>query len=56
MNSIASALFDFKEQAERQGLLAIDSPKPDELKKYLDKGNLKLGSASVKDVGIAGTE
>ena len=46
---------DFKEQAERQGLLAIDSPKPDELKKYLDKEISSWGQL-VKDVGIAGTE
>jgi tripartite-type tricarboxylate transporter receptor subunit TctC len=46
---------DFKEQAERQGLLAIDSPPPDELKKYLDKEIASWGQL-VKDVGIAGTE
>src|SRR5262245_50834055 len=28
---------DFKAQVDRMGLLAIDSPPPDELKKYLDK-------------------
>jgi tripartite-type tricarboxylate transporter receptor subunit TctC len=46
---------DFKAQAERQGLLAIDSPRPDELKKYLDKEIAGWGQL-VKDVGIAGTE
>ncbi|MCX7312845.1 MAG: tripartite tricarboxylate transporter substrate binding protein [Alphaproteobacteria bacterium] len=46
---------DFKAQAERQGLLAIDSPPPDELKKYLEKEIASWGQL-VKDVGIAGTE
>ena len=37
------------------GLIAIDSPPPDELKKYLDKEIASWGQL-VKDVGIAGTE
>ena len=46
---------DFKVQVERMGLLAIDSPPPDELKKYLDREIASWGQL-VKDVGIAGTE
>jgi tripartite-type tricarboxylate transporter receptor subunit TctC len=46
---------DFKVQVERMGLIAIDSPQPDELKKYLDKEIASWGQL-VKDVGIAGTE
>ena len=46
---------DFKVQVERMGLIAIDSPPPDELKKYLDKEIASWGQL-VKDVGIAGTE
>jgi tripartite-type tricarboxylate transporter receptor subunit TctC len=46
---------DFKAQTERMGLLAIDSPPPDELRKYLDKEIASWGQL-VKDVGIAGTE
>jgi tripartite-type tricarboxylate transporter receptor subunit TctC len=37
------------------GLLAIETPPPDELKKYLDKEIASWGQL-VKDVGIAGTE
>ena len=46
---------DFKAQVERMGLLAIDSPPPDELKKYVDREIASWGQL-VKDVGIAGTE
>ena len=46
---------DFKVQVERMGLIAIDLPPPDELKKYLDKEIASWGQL-VKDVGIAGTE
>jgi tripartite-type tricarboxylate transporter receptor subunit TctC len=46
---------DFKAQVERMGLLAIDSPPPDELKRYLDKEIASWGKL-VRDVGIAGTE
>ena len=46
---------DFKVQVDRMGMLAIDSPSPDELKKYLDREIASWGQL-VKDVGIAGTE
>ena len=46
---------DYQAQVDRMGLLAIQSPSPDELKKYLDKEIASWG-ALVKDVGIAGTE
>ena len=46
---------DFKAQVDRMGLLAIDTPPPDELKKFLDKEIASWGQL-VKDVGIAGTE
>jgi tripartite-type tricarboxylate transporter receptor subunit TctC len=46
---------DFKAQVERMGLLAIDTPPPDELRKFLDKEIASWGQL-VKDVGIAGTE
>jgi tripartite-type tricarboxylate transporter receptor subunit TctC len=46
---------DFKAQVDRMGLLAIDTPPPDELKKYLDREIASWGQL-VKDVGIAGTE
>jgi tripartite-type tricarboxylate transporter receptor subunit TctC len=46
---------DFKAQVDRMGLLAITTPPPDELKKYLDKEIASWGQL-VKDVGIAGTE
>ncbi len=46
---------DFKAQVERMGLIAIDSPPPDELKRYLDTEIARWGEL-VKDVGIAGTE
>jgi tripartite-type tricarboxylate transporter receptor subunit TctC len=46
---------DFKAQVDRMGLLAIDSPPPDELKTFLDKEIASWGQL-VKDVGIAGTE
>jgi tripartite-type tricarboxylate transporter receptor subunit TctC len=50
---VASA--DFKAQVDRMGLLAIDSPPPDDLKRYLDREIATWGQL-VKDVGIAGTE
>ena len=37
------------------GLIAIDSPPPDELKRYLDEEITRWGQL-VKDVGIAGSE
>jgi hypothetical protein len=37
------------------GLIAIDSPPPAELRKFLDKEITSWGQL-VKDVGIAGTE
>jgi tripartite-type tricarboxylate transporter receptor subunit TctC len=46
---------DFKAQVDRMGLIAIDSARPDELTKYLDKEIASWGQL-VKDVGIAGTE
>jgi tripartite-type tricarboxylate transporter receptor subunit TctC len=46
---------DFKAQVDRMGLLAIDTPPPDELKTYLDKEIASWGQL-VRDVGIAGTE
>jgi tripartite-type tricarboxylate transporter receptor subunit TctC len=46
---------DFKAQVERMGLLAIDSPPPAELKKYLD-GEIARWGKLVQDVGIAGSE
>ena len=46
---------DYKAQVDRMGLLAIDTPPPDELRKYLDKEIASWG-ALVKEVGIAGTE
>jgi tripartite-type tricarboxylate transporter receptor subunit TctC len=46
---------DFKKQVEQMGLIAIDSPPPDELKRYLDD-EIKRWGQLVKDVGIAGTE
>ena len=46
---------DFKKQVEQMGLIAIDSPPPDELKRYLDD-EIKRWGQLVKDVGIAGSE
>lgn len=46
---------DYKAQTDRMGLLAIETPSPDELKKYLDAEIARWGQL-VKDVGIAGTE
>ena len=46
---------DFKVQVDRMGLIAIDSPPPAELRKFLDKEIASWGQL-VKDVGIAGTE
>jgi tripartite-type tricarboxylate transporter receptor subunit TctC len=46
---------DFKTQVDRMGLIAIDSPPPVELRKFLDKEIASWGQL-VKDVGIAGTE
>jgi tripartite-type tricarboxylate transporter receptor subunit TctC len=46
---------DYKAQVDRMGLLAIETPPPAELKKYLDKEIANWGQL-VKDVGIAGTE
>ena len=46
---------DYKVQTDRMGLIAIDSPSPDQLKKYLDAEIARWGQL-VKDVGIAGTE
>jgi tripartite-type tricarboxylate transporter receptor subunit TctC len=45
----------FKEQTTKMGLDAIDSPSPDELKRYLDTEIGRWGKL-VEDVGIAGTE
>ena len=50
-----SASEDFKAQVDRMGLLAIETPPPDELRKYLDAEIARWGQL-VKDVGIAGTE
>lgn len=50
-----AAADDYKAQADRMGLLAIQTPPPDELKKYLDAEIARWGQL-VKDVGIAGTE
>src|ERR1051325_4268596 len=50
-----TAADDFKAQVDRMGLLAIQSPPPDELKKYLDAEIARWGQL-VKDDGIAGTE
>ncbi|AMN39038.1 Bug family tripartite tricarboxylate transporter substrate binding protein [Rhodoplanes sp. Z2-YC6860] len=46
---------DYKAQADRMGLLAIQTPPPDELRKYLNAEIARWGQL-VKDVGIAGTE
>jgi tripartite-type tricarboxylate transporter receptor subunit TctC len=46
---------DFKEQTLKMGLNAIDSPPPDELKRYLDAEIVRWGEL-VKQVGIAGTQ
>ena len=46
---------DFKQQVERMGLIAIESPPPDALKRYLDEEITRWGQL-VKDVGIAGSE
>ena len=46
---------DFKAQIVKMGLIAIDSPPPDELKRYLDAEIVRWGEL-VKEVGIAGTE
>jgi len=46
---------DFKAQVDRMGLLAIDSPPPDALKRYLDSEIERWGKL-VEDVGIAGSE
>jgi tripartite-type tricarboxylate transporter receptor subunit TctC len=46
---------EFKEQTLKMGLDAIDSPPPDELKRYLDEEISRWGKL-VQDVGIAGTE
>jgi len=46
---------DFKVQVDRMGLIAIDSPAPADLRKFLDKEITSWGQL-VKDVGIAGTE
>ncbi len=46
---------DYKAQIDRMGLLAIETPSPDELRKYLDAEIARWGQL-VKDVGIAGTE
>ena len=50
-----AASADFKAQVDRMGLLAIQSPPPEELKTYLDREIASWG-ALVKEVGIAGTE
>jgi tripartite-type tricarboxylate transporter receptor subunit TctC len=46
---------EFKTQTLKMGLDAIDSPPPDELKRYLDAEILRWGEL-VKQVGIAGTQ
>ncbi len=46
---------DFKAQTLKMGLDAIDSPPPDEVKRYLDAEILRWGEL-VKQVGIAGTQ
>lgn len=46
---------EFKEQTLKMGLNAIDSPPPDELKRYLDTEIVRWGDL-VKQVGIAGTQ
>jgi tripartite-type tricarboxylate transporter receptor subunit TctC len=46
---------DYKAQADRMGLLAIQTPPPGELQKYLDAEIARWGQL-VRDVGIAGTE
>jgi tripartite-type tricarboxylate transporter receptor subunit TctC len=46
---------DFKAQVDRMGLLAIDSPPPAALKRYLDSEIERWGKL-VEDVGIAGSE
>jgi len=46
---------DFKAQVDRMGLLAIDSPPPAALKRYLDSEIARWGKL-VEDVGIAGSE
>jgi tripartite-type tricarboxylate transporter receptor subunit TctC len=46
---------DYKAQADRMGLLAIQTPPPGELQKYLDAEIVRWGQL-VRDVGIAGTE
>ena len=46
---------EFREQTLKMGLDAIDSPPPDELKRYLDTEISRWGKL-VEDVGIAGTE
>jgi tripartite-type tricarboxylate transporter receptor subunit TctC len=45
----------FREQTTKMGLDAIDSPPPDELKRYLDTEISRWGKL-VEDVGISGTE
>ncbi|HTS40629.1 MAG TPA: tripartite tricarboxylate transporter substrate binding protein [Xanthobacteraceae bacterium] len=46
---------EFRAQVERMGLTAVDTPPPDELKRYLDHEITRWGQL-VKDVGIAGTQ
>jgi len=46
---------EFRAQVERMGLTAVDTPPPDELKRYLDREITRWGQL-VKDVGIAGTQ
>jgi tripartite-type tricarboxylate transporter receptor subunit TctC len=46
---------DFRTQLEKMGVIAIDSPPPDALKRYLDEEIVRWGKL-VHEVGIAGTE
>ena len=46
---------EFKQQTLTMGLDAIDSPPPDELKRYLDTEIVRWGEL-VRQVGIAGTQ
>jgi tripartite-type tricarboxylate transporter receptor subunit TctC len=46
---------DFQQQTLKMGLNAIDSPPPDELKRYLDAEIVRWGEL-VKQVGIAGSQ
>ena len=46
---------DFRTQLEKMGVIAVDSPPPDALKRYLDEEIVRWGKL-VREVGIAGTE